>query len=292
MPSALNAIGRRLLSTESEWNPKVILGRAAVTLLPQRALHRLRKSYYAYLLAHLPDDWQERDASVVKQLIRAGDHVVDIGASIGGYTRFLSRAVGPFGKVYSFEPNPPIYEYLSHNVRKLKLANVELCDCALSDSCGVASIAIPRYRWGSECHYDATLESKRAKADCRRVDVSVCTLDSLFANRAEEISFIKCDVNYHELPCLRGALQTIRRSRPGILIEILANPDKAGSPAAHVFELFRENGYEPYWFDGARLRRRKPGERSQNYFFLTRERFEGLAAHLRARDPDIAGLDN
>jgi len=281
MQSAFGAIGRRLLSTESEWNPKVILGRAVTALLPDAALHRLRKSYYAYLLTHLPDDWQERDTSVVKHLIRAGDHVVDIGASIGGYTRFLSQTVGPFGKVYSFEPNPPIHEYLSFNVKKLKLDNVELCACALSDQSGVASIAIPRYRWGSECHYDATLESTRANPNCRQVEVSVSTLDSWFADRAEEISFIKCDVNYHELACLRGALQTIRRSKPAILIEILPNPDKPGSPAAHVFELLSDNGCEPYWFDGQRLRRRRAGERSQNYFFLTRERFESLPERLR-----------
>lgn len=284
MQSALNAIGRRLLSTESEWNPKVILGRAAASLLPQRALHRLRKSYYAYLLTHLPDDWQERDAAVAKHLIRPGDHVVDIGASIGGYTRFLSHTVGSFGRVYSFEPNPPIYEYLSYNVKKLKLDNVELCDWALSDRSGVASIAIPRYRWGSECHYDATLESKRANPDCRRVDVSVRTLDSLFANRAEEISFVKCDVNYHELPCLRGALQTIRRSKPAILIEILPNPDKPGSPASQVFALLEENSYQPYWFDGEQLRPRKPGERSQNYFFLTRDRLDQLPSHFKGSD--------
>jgi FkbM family methyltransferase len=280
MQSALNAIGRRLLSTESEWNPKVILGRAAVAVLPTQVLHRLRKSYYAYLLAHLPDDWQERDTSVVKHLIRSGDHVLDIGASIGGYTRFLSQTVGPFGRVYSFEPNPPIHEYLAYNVTKLGLQNVKLYDCALSESDGVASIAIPRYRWGSECHYDATLESKRASADCRRVNVPVCTLDSLFAHRAEEISFIKCDVNYHELPCLRGALQTIQRSKPAILIEILPNPDKPGGPASQVFALLEENSYQPYWFDGVRLRRRKPGERSQNYFFLTPERFEQLPAEF------------
>jgi FkbM family methyltransferase len=280
MHKVVSSIGRRFLSTESEWNPKVILGRALVAVLPESALHRVKKAYYAYLLRHTPDSWEERDTVAVKYLVGPGDSVIDIGASIGGYTRFLSGIVGPSGHVYSFEPNPPIYDFLSHNVKKLKLENVELFSSALSDKKGTASIAIPRYRWGSECHYDATLEAKRARPDCRQVDVTVNTLDSFFAKRPEKIAFVKCDVNYHELACLRGGLETLRRFKPAMLIEILPDPDKAGGPAAQVFELLEENGYEGYWFDGEGLRKRQRGERSQNYFFLTREHVDKLPTGL------------
>jgi FkbM family methyltransferase len=280
MHKVVSSIGRRFLSTESEWNPKVILGRALVAVLPESALHRVKKAYYAYLLRHTPDSWEERDTVAVKYLVGPGDSVIDIGASIGGYTRFLSGIVGPSGHVYSFEPNPPIYDFLSHNVKELKLENVKLFSSALSDKKGTASIAIPRYRWGSECHYDATLEAKRARPDCRQVDVTVNTLDSFFAERPEKIAFVKCDVNYHELACLRGGLETLRRSKPAMLIEILPDPDKARGPAAQVFELLEENGYEGYWFDGEGLRKRQRGERSQNYFFLTREHVDKLPTGL------------
>jgi hypothetical protein len=141
-------------------------------------------------------------------------------------------------------------------------------------------MVIPRYRWGSECHYDATLESNQAKADCRRVEISVGTLDSFFADRAETIAFIKCDVNYHELACLRGGMQTIRRSKPAMLIEVLPDPDRAGTAAAQVFELLERNGYGSYWFDGQKLRKRERGERSQNYFFLTGKHVRGLPSHV------------
>jgi FkbM family methyltransferase len=280
MNKFFDSLGRRFISTESEWNPKVILGRAIVAVLPENTLHRVKKAYYAYLIRHTPDSWQERDTSVVKYLVGPGDSVIDIGASIGGYTRFLSGIVGLSGHVYSFEPNPPIYDFLSHNVKKLKLGNVELFGSALSDKKGTANIAIPRYRWGSECHYDATLEAQRARDDCRQIEVEVNTLDSFFADRAEKIKFIKCDVNYHELACLRGGLETLRRSKPAMLIEILPNPDKPGGPAAQVFELLGQNGYEGYWFDGEALRRRQRGERSQNYFFLTREHVAQLPVEL------------
>lgn len=272
----LSGLGKKLMLTESEWNPKVMVGRAIVAILPEATVHRVKKSYYAQVLKNAPEEWQETDASVVRQLVHAGDNVIDIGASIGSYTKFLSRLVGATGHVYSFEPNPPIYDFLSYNVQKLKLANVTLYDAALSDAAGFAEIAIPRYRWGSECHYDATLETNRAALDCRRVQVQVKTLDSFFADHPEQINFIKCDVNYHELACVRGALETIRKSKPAILIEVLPDPDKPGSRAAQLFELLHEIGYEAHCFDGTHLRRRQTGERSQNYFFLTPAHFSAL----------------
>jgi len=280
MHKAIDAISRKIMLTESEWNPKVMLGRAIVAVLPEESLHRLKKAYYAYLVSHTPEDWAENDKVFVKSLVRAGDVVMDIGASIGGYTKFLSEIVGPIGRVYSFEPNPPIFDFLSHNVRQLGLPNVELFETALSDKQGSASIVIPRYRWGSECHYDATLEQEIADADCRRIEIAVDTLDSFFADRCERIAFIKCDVNNHELSFLRGGLQTIRRSKPAMLIEILADPDQPGIPAALVFELLEQENYQAFWFDGTALHQRKSGERSQNYFFLTPQHLNELPSRV------------
>jgi hypothetical protein len=190
------------------------------------------------------------------------------------------------GTVNSYSVNPGVFQFAS---RVGLCRALELCDCALSDRSGVASIAIP---WGSECHYDATLESRRANPNCRQVEVPVCTLDFFVcgSRRRDFFHQAPCELSRVALPS--GALQMIRRSKPAILIEILPNPDKAGSPAAEVFEVFRENGYEPYWFDGERLRRRKPGERSQNYFFLTRERFDQLPANLQASASDLPRFDN
>jgi FkbM family methyltransferase len=280
MHKAIDAISRKFMLTESEWNPKVMLGRAIVALLPEKSLHRLKKAYYAYLLSHVPVDWAENDTLLVKSMVRPGDMVMDVGASIGGYTKFLSEIVGPSGRVFSFEPNPPIFDFLSHNARKLRLPNVELFKTALSDHKGCANFVIPRYRWGSECHYDATLEQQSGDAQCRRIEIAVDTLDSIFADRAGKIAFIKCDVNNHELSFLRGALQTIRRFKPAMLIEILADPDQAGMPAAQVFDLLAGENYQGYWFDGQALHKRKLGERSQNYFFLTPEHLNELTSSM------------
>ena len=273
--------------TESEWNPKVFVGRTVVAVLPERVLHGVKKRYYAILVAHLREDWQETDASLLRYLVRSGDAVVDVGASIGGFTKLLSELVGESGHVYSFEPNPPTYDFLSHNVKHLKLRNVRLFRIALSDKQGTMTMVTPRYRWGSECHYDATLEAERAASNCRRTEILANTMDSIFAEREEPIKFIKCDVNYHELAFLRGAQHTICRFRPALLLEILPNPDNPHSPAAQIFELLEGIGYIGYWFDGREIRKRQRGERSQNYFFFTAEHVVQLPAGLLQQRADV-----
>ena len=198
MPTENKSILRKLLSTESEWNPKVVIARGVVRLLPDSLLHQLKKSYYAYLMKHVPEDWVERDAFIARQLVFPGDSVLDIGANIGQYSRLLSSWVGATGRVYAFEPIPQIFDFLSNNVRKLGLGNIEPLNFALSDAGGITTMVIPTYRWGAECWYDAQVKTDDANPAWREIQVRNRTLDSFFDERgsAPPISFVKCDANF------------------------------------------------------------------------------------------------
>ncbi|MGO8796755.1 MAG: FkbM family methyltransferase [Candidatus Sulfotelmatobacter sp.] len=276
-------ITRKLLQTESPWNPKIMVGRVVTRVLPESALHSLRKHYYAYLLSHkltVP----ENDQILAGLLVASGASVVDIGASIGGYTKFLSEKAGPEGHVYSFEPNPSTFDFLSYNVAVLGLSNVEILNAAVSDVAGSAELRIPRYRWGSECHYDARLDGP-IKSEWRSVTVKTGTLDSFLKDK--KISFIKCDANFHELAVLRGAPDLIGRCKPAMLIEINPDPDNPATSAFQTFALLRAAGYEAYWLDGEKLRPRLAGEKSQNYFFLTPHHLDFLSTRGA---PQVEGL--
>lgn len=113
-------------------------------------------------------------------------------------------------------------------------------------------------------------------------------LDSVLGNQT--ISFIKCDANYHELACLRGANRLIARCHPAMLIEVNPNPDDPTTSAWETFALLRGAGYEVYWFDGEKLRPRLQGERSQNYFFLMPEQARALAGV--AVQEAVSGMSN
>jgi FkbM family methyltransferase len=268
----------KLLTTESEWNPKVAASRAVNRILPEKWLFAMKKVYYPHLIRH---GSPEEDTAIVRHLVSRGDQVIDIGASIGQYTTFLSHCVNSAGVVYSFEPLPPTFELLASNVQKLGLKNVKLFNCAVSDAEGTTVMVVPQYRWGAECYYDARMAFDNEKVPLREFQVSKRTVDSIFASQKERISFIKCDVNYHELHFVLGALETIRKFSPAMLVEVGTNPDE--SIANKLLTILGEEGYEGYRFDGAKLQPRIPGVRNQNWFFLNSSHLEllhGRCPHL------------
>ena len=92
----------------------------------------------------------EPDLKVVEHLIKPGDSVVDIGANTGLYTKRMSELVGRDGRVFSIEPVPLTFDILGFNVGKLGLTNVELINCAISDTNGSVIVEVPLYESGEE----------------------------------------------------------------------------------------------------------------------------------------------
>jgi len=102
------------------------------------------------------------------------------------------------------------------------------------------------------------------------VEVEVKTIDNLFSG-ISPISFIKCDVEGAELKVILGAIQLNTINHPAWLIEICENPDDSSSSAYTLFSRMNDFGYEAYWFENNSLKKRKIGDKSTNYFFLTHE---------------------
>jgi Protein-L-isoaspartate(D-aspartate) O-methyltransferase (PCMT) len=68
---------------------------------------------------------------VVSKFLRPGMTFVDAGANVGQYTLLAAQAVGPTGKVISFEPVPRNYERTCAHVRQNGLGNVSVHRSAL-----------------------------------------------------------------------------------------------------------------------------------------------------------------
>ena len=101
------------------------------------------------------------------------------------------------------------------------------------------------------------------------VTVQAKTLDSIHAEIGQpRIAFIKCDIEEHELECLKGAGRLINHSHPTWLIEIKGDPDDPNSRAYQTFSLLHQAGYKAFILKGSQLQERQPGEMSVNYFFL------------------------
>ena len=251
--------------------------RMIASVVPERVLLQLKKRYYLRLLRKDSDDLMETDARALPLLVRPGDFVIDVGAFVGFYTQRLSRLVGPNGIVWSFEPMPQTFEILSDAVRRLELRNVRLFPFAVSDRVEKTSMEIPRYDGGGESWWDARIvhdgESHPerhggAPGTLRRVDIATRTLDSVVAGVDRPLTFVKIDAEFHELQCVHGAMATLGRWHPAVQVETLETDDREGSGFRALLDAFATLGYTPHTFDGTRFHARRPGDTSQNLFFL------------------------
>jgi FkbM family methyltransferase len=243
-----------------------ILKRIAAQYLPKPILLWIKAIYYT---REAPKFW-EPDVEPLKCLIRPGDIVMDLGANTGEYTFILANLTGDRGRVYAVEPVPETFQILSEVVRKLGLRNVELFNCAVSETDGSVRMEIPLHQYGGKNFYMARIVSKQLSPNSlASFEVSCRSLDSLLLNRfMETVSFVKCDVEGHELAVLKGASQFFERNRPAMMIEVVGTAEVQDAPNNEFFLIMKGYGYKPYWFDGKNLRERTRGHWSVNYFFL------------------------
>ena len=181
--------------------------------------------------------------------LRPGDTALDIGAHKGGYLYWLQARVGPAGRVIAFEPQPDLADYLERAMTALGARHVTVEALALSDRPGTALLRARRDR--TSC--GATLEARPSTEEWVTQAVPAVTLDEYLDRRDLRVRAIKCDVEGHELAVLRGAVRTLSRDRPVLLLECEARLRTAGG-VDDVFALLAELGYDAWFFRGRRTR--------------------------------------
>lgn len=169
---------------------------------------RLRLAF-DYQLARL--DGCEPELALLHQLGRNRGTAIDAGANEGLYTYRLATL---YDRVHAFEINPA----LAGRLRRLVSSNVSVYPVGLSSREGSDTLYTPYYH-GRPLYGWAGLELWNCPTAERYTEsvVSVRPLDSF---DFDEVSFLKVDVEGHELELLTGAQQTIRRNRPVVLIEV------------------------------------------------------------------------
>lgn len=245
----------------------------AVCQLPHSIQQRMRRWHYPRKVAHYTENQWYLSAGV-RRLIIPGSVAVDVGANVGFVTALLSKWVGPAGVVHSFEPVPDTFDVLAHTVAKLRLSNVRLHPCALSDRIGEALMRIPLFADGRENLYESSLEFGRQASSFSEIPVKTSTLDREIPDDISRVSFVKIDVEGHEERVLRGADLVLRASRPALLVEIEGSLDDPSAPAGRIQGFLSRLGYRAFFWQNG-WRERRPGESAVDYFFL-------LPHHLEA----------
>lgn len=165
---------------------------------------------------------------------------IDVGANEGIYSYYMLKHSE---QCIAFEPIPHWGKYLRQAFKNEKY---ELYPLALSNQNGVATLKMP-----VEAHGLSSIEAKWPPIE--HFDEKIITYD-IETKRLDEykfnnIGFIKIDVEGHEESVIEGAINTITKSLPNLMIEIdgrhnkdsLARINKElGSLGYHCFFYFQD----------------------------------------------------
>jgi hypothetical protein len=111
--------------------------------------------------------------------------------------------------------------------------------CCLSDKEGEDDLFIPVENGKLQTGLATLNKKNQGEGNIRKVKTR--RLDDMLRERNQRVSFIKCDVEGHELEVFRGASDILKSDRPNLLIEIEQRHFDA--PIESRFKFFQENGY-------------------------------------------------
>ena len=213
----------------------MVVSGAIRTALGQRAYQVAYRVYKDKVEARLIDH--------LHQYVTAGSIAIDVGANIGFFATRFATWVGPEGKVIAIEPDQQNLKLLKAEIQKLKYQErVETHLAAASDKIGTVRLL------RNEVHPGDHRISQTANGDL----VKSVTVDMLVnCHRTRHVSFIKIDVQGAEMLVLKGALETIRRERPALLVEIDQTAlSQFGSSSTALVRVLAKEGYRMFLVDG------------------------------------------
>ncbi len=162
----------------------------------------------------------------VKEMIRKGDNIIDVGASLGVFTLVFAKLTGAKGKVFAFEPDKDNFNLLKKTMKFNGFQNRVICEnTAILNKKGIDKLYISADA-GSHVLYDENCGKETR-------EVNTISLDEYFKDFKGEINFIKVDADGSEGRILEGAKELISKNNniklliefaPTRLIPTFGNP--------------------------------------------------------------------
>ncbi len=178
-------------------------------------------------------EWCESELEVLKQLLRPGGTVLDVGANIGTHTVFFAKQVADGGVVYAFEPQRLAFQNLCANLAINALVNVVARPVGIGSE--RTTVHLPTLDPRREMNFAAFPMAGHEVGEM----VEVIPIDELDLPRCH---LIKVDVEGMECDVLKGAQGTIERLQPILYVE-----NNTIDRSAQTIESVESLGYEAYW---------------------------------------------
>jgi FkbM family methyltransferase len=235
----------------------------------ERFLKMLNRGFFfAYHTGLLKSNYMYKYHYYVRQLIKKGDHVVDLGANLGYYTKLFSKWTGKEGKVIAIEPVPLYMKIIKWGTRNC--GNVQWVQYALGKENKKIHMVTPSrfgyLRPGLSQVHDEAGGSKPENFEFS-FEADMLNASELFAS-FERIDYLKCDIEGYEAVVLPEIMNTLLKFKPTIQLETWGEQKEA------VEKLLAENGFEKFQLNGKTLERVLPGvtELHGDFIFIHKDK--------------------
>lgn len=153
--------------------------------------------------------FEEHELVLISKYIPRNAVILDIGANIGNHSLYFASKCHS-ARIYSFEPVPETFDILKKNVELNHMTDViKPINIGLSDTITTGKIT----RFASN-NIGATVVQKSKDGS-----ITLNKLDNIDIPEGR-VDFAKIDVEGHEQLVLKGAVETLKKYKPVIFIEI------------------------------------------------------------------------
>jgi FkbM family methyltransferase len=195
---------------------------------------KLKRCKYGWMLYSGPyigkcfdlyGQYSESEVAMMRNFLKPGGTVIDVGANIGDLTVPISMMVGETGRVYAIESHPENFNVLCANLALNQIRNTMPINAFVATS---PDVDTGSQAWGEYAYVSQRWDTRFMSIDS--LDLSACDL-------------IKVDVDGKELEVLESGEMQIERFRPVLYFE---NDVQSASPPLLEFVMQKLN-YELYW---------------------------------------------
>jgi FkbM family methyltransferase len=240
-------------------------------LSEEQYLHLLATGFQRlYKTGRLGDDYQ--DVYFLKNMVRAGDVCVDIGAHLGYYTFQMSRLAGDKGAIHAIEPVAKFHNVLQKLIARKHFHNITLHKVALGGKGDFVEIGIPKINNQKKFGHARIRELFQDLEYVESEKVPNTSGDVLFKDLSR-LDFIKCDVEGAEVLVFSSMPQVLQRHKPALLCELNDKEERL-----KMYEMLSPLGYQIYFLRKGKLYHvdAQSDERaiSHNHYFIPASRLE------------------
>ncbi|MFH1509274.1 MAG: FkbM family methyltransferase [bacterium] len=173
---------------------------------------------------------------VIKQLIKPGFKIFELGANVGYYALMESKIIGETGKVYAVEPEKNNINLLKRNIKLNNANNIEVNHMAISDKDGEYPLYVTS---SSNLHSMGKPKTRDYKTEM----VQTKSVDNFLKNKGN-IDMIRMDIEGYEYEALKGMNETLKNNpNLHLFIELhthIIEPEKS----KEMLQKLKDNGFE------------------------------------------------